>query len=91
MNDGGKLETVQGKNIYDVFDKMFVCELNLSWEWMHRWHPEYPAHVSELECFPWVRTRITRLQKIGCNHSTTWVDPYSDVSYHLLRSVVTNL
>ena len=38
--------------IYVVFDKMFVCELNLSWEWMHRWHPEYPAHVSEFEWFP---------------------------------------
>ena len=33
-------------------------------------HPEYPAHVSEFECFPYecfpyVRTRATRLQKTG--------------------------
>ena len=72
-----------------VFDKMFVCELNLSWEWMHRWHPEYPAHVSELECFPWVRTRVTRLriQKIRCNHSATWANPYLRRPYRRLRCV----
>ena len=26
--------------------------LFLSWEWMHKWHPVYPAHVAELEFFP---------------------------------------
>ena len=65
--------------------------LFLSWEWMHRWHPVYPAHVSELECFPWVRTRVTRLQKKGLTtwRHGHWADRYSGLSYQGLRRVAT--
>ena len=56
---------------------------------MHKWHPEYPAHVSEFECLSLVRTRVTRLQKKGSNHSTTWADPYFSLSYQRLRCVAT--
>ena len=56
---------------------------------MHRWHPDYPAHVPEPGCFPWVRTRATRLQKEGSNHPATWADPYLRSSYQRLRLVAT--
>ena len=32
-----------------LFENMLLF---LSWEWMYNWHPEYPAHVAEPECFP---------------------------------------
>ena len=31
--------------------------LFLSCDSLHRWHPECPAHVPDLACPPWVRTR----------------------------------
>ena len=73
---------------------LFENMLFLSWELMYNWHPEYPAHVSE--CFPWVRTRVTRLQKTGSNHwvltTMSWGplgDPYSSLTYQRLRRFVT--
>ena len=54
---------------------MLLCEmlLLLRWEWMHRWHPAYPAAVSELECFTWDRTWVARFPKTESSHLATWV------------------
>ena len=61
--DYGIVGTGKTKCTYAGFDGCLV----LSWEWMHKWHPVYPARVAELECFPWFQTRprVTRLPKQG--------------------------
>ena len=55
--------------------------LFLSWDWMYKWHPEHPAHVSEFEC-------LSLGSNLGHKVTTKRVLPLNDMGRSIFEFVI---